>query len=149
MASTRRTWLAQPPLLFLVLLSLLSTSWACLKKGNSFGDTLTGAASFDDESNLISNFRNGMVVDTIYICRVTISNKSYIAGIRVNLINRKNSQTVVGTYYGKSAADFATGAVVCSEWKAFGTLIKLTLGKKAHYSQPSKFVISYARFEDD
>jgi len=56
----------------------------------------------------MANFKNGMVVDTIYACRVTISGKTYIAGIRVNLINRSTSETVKGKYYGKGAADFTS-----------------------------------------
>ena len=72
----------------------------CLTKGEEYGDTLPGATTYDDEANLIANFRDGMIIKKITMCENSISGNSYLTGIQIDLLDRTTYETTTGTFHG-------------------------------------------------
>ena len=68
---------------------MIGQASACMVKGVAYGDTLPGATTYDDETNLINNYLHRMTIDKITVCQATISSNSYVTGIQIDLLNQQ------------------------------------------------------------
>jgi len=97
---------------------------------------------FDEEGYLIANYKAGMVVQKITMCEVQKGGATYLSGIQIDLLDRSSGDKLTG-------AQLAHTDDTCKSWEPFGTTVGLTLGKRKHYSDPSKDVINFAEFRAD
>lgn len=99
----------------LLLFGLLQPAFACIEFNESYpGDSSTDAAAsdFDEFDYLVSNYEQGMVIDSATVCQKDFDGTTFIIGLSLNLINRSTGETSTGSYHGLSQADYPGDSTV-------------------------------------
>ena len=111
---------------YILFLFVMLVVEACLDKGESLGDTMPDAKSFDEFDYINSNYHKDMIVNKITMCEDIIQSNNYLTSIQIELLDTEHN-TLTGDAHGPGTGN-------CASWQPTGRILAMDLGLRRHYS---------------